>query len=204
LLLSPDSQRAFTALADGTALIWDLTPALRRGPRAEKPDQSQLAAWWTDLAAEDSGRAYAAIWRLAEVPEATVPFLRRRLRPPPDAEIKEIRRYIADLDSPRFATREKAFERLLHLGEAAEPVLRHVLEKNPSLEARRRIQLLLSRLSPRPLSGEALRTLRALEVLEYAGPEGIRLLRELAGGVVETRLTREARASLNRLARRSP
>src|SRR3954453_20894885 len=28
LLLFPDGRRAFTALADGTALIWDLTPAL--------------------------------------------------------------------------------------------------------------------------------------------------------------------------------
>jgi hypothetical protein len=48
------------------------------------------------------------------------------------------------------------------------------------------------------------RTLRALEVLEYAGPEGRRLLRELAGGVEEARLTLEARASLKRLAQRSP
>src|SRR5207253_3138441 len=99
---------------------------------------------------------------------------------------------------------EKAFERLSNLGEMAEPVLRHALEKDPSLETRRRIQLLLTRLSQRPLSGEALRTLRALEVLEHAGAEGHRLLRELAGGGDEARLTREARASLKRLARRSP
>src|SRR5262249_4371993 len=115
-----------------------------------------------------------------------------------------VRRHLADLDSTRFATREKAFERLLQLGEMAEPVLRHALEKNPSLEVRRRIQLLLTRLSQRRLSGEALRTLRAREVLERAGVEGQRLLRELAGGVDEARLTREARASLNRLARHSP
>ncbi|HKB37981.1 MAG TPA: hypothetical protein VKD72_16155, partial [Gemmataceae bacterium] len=204
LLLFPDGRRAFTALADRTALVWDLTPALRRGPRAESPDESKLTAWWADLAAADSRRASAAIWRLSEAPEATVPFLLRRLQPPADAEIKEVRRHIVDLDSPRFATREKAFERLLRLGETAEPVLRHALEKNPSLEVRRRIQLLLTRLAQRPLSGETLRTLRALDVLEHTGAEGQRLLRELAGGVEEACLTREARVSLNRLARRSP
>jgi hypothetical protein len=62
----------------------------------------------------------------------------------------------------------------------------------------------LERLNQRPPTGEAVRTLRALEVLEYAGPEGGRLLRELAGGVAEARLTREAKASLHRLARRPP
>src|SRR5262249_2795069 len=137
LLLSPDGRRAFTALADGTALVWDLASALHRRPRAEKPEEAKLTAWWADLAAEDARRAYAAIWRLSEAPDATVPFLRKRLRPPSDAEIKEARRLIADLDSTRFATREKAFERLLKLGEIAEPVLRHALEKNPSLEGRR-------------------------------------------------------------------
>ena len=203
-LLSPDGRRAFTALADGTALVWDLAPALRCGPRTEKPEEAKLTAWWADLAADDARRAYAAIWRLSEAPEATVPFLRRRLRPPTDAEIKEVRRHITDLDSTRFATRERAFERLLQLGEMVEPVLRHALEKNPSLELHRRIQLLLTRLAQRPPSSDALRTLRALEVLEHAGTEGQRLLRELAGGVEEACLTREARASLNRLARRSP
>ena len=77
-------------------------------------------------------------------------------------------------------------------------------ESNPSLETRRRIQLLLTRLSQRPLSGEVLRTLRALEVLEQAGAEGQRLLRDLAGGIEEARLTREARLSLKRLARQAP
>jgi hypothetical protein len=204
LVLFPDGRRAFTALADGTALVWDLAPALRRQPRAEEPKEAQLTAWWADLAADDARRAYAAIWRLAGAPEATVLFLRQRLRASTEAEIKEVRRHIADLDSTRFATRERAIERLFQLGETAEPVLRHALEKNPSLETRRRIQLLLARLSQRPLSGEALRMLRALEVLEQAGPEGRRLLRELAGGVEEARLTREARTSLNRLTGRSP
>src|SRR5262249_27477861 len=137
------------ALADGTALVWDLATALRRRPQPRKPEEAKVTACWADLAAEDARRARAAIWQLAETPEVTVPFLRQRLRPPTDAEIKEVHRHIADLDSTRFATREKAFERLLQLGETAEPVLRHALEKGPPLETRRRIQRLLTQWSQR-------------------------------------------------------
>jgi hypothetical protein len=45
----------------------------------------------------------------------------------------------------------------------------------------------------------------ALEVLEHAGtPEARRLLKDLARGVPEARLTREARAALTRLNRQVP
>jgi hypothetical protein len=50
------------------------------------------------------------------------------------------------------------------------------------------------------MSGEALRTVRAIEVLERtATPEACKLLRELAKGAPGARLTREAAAALKRL-----
>jgi RNA polymerase sigma factor (sigma-70 family) len=205
LLLSPNGRRVFTALADGTALVWDLTPSFHRGEAlANNPGEKELAAWWTDLASDDAKRAYAAIWRLSESPETAVAFLRRRLKPATDADLKEIRRHIADLDSDTFAVREKAFKHLAMLGDAAEPALRRTLENKPSVEVRRRIQLLLEKLGEQLPSGEALRTLRALEVLEHTGAAGRRLLHELAMGAEGARLTREAAAALTRLNRRSP
>ncbi|HTU18889.1 MAG TPA: hypothetical protein VMG10_12590 [Gemmataceae bacterium] len=52
-------------------------------------------------------------------------------------------------------------------------------------------------------SSEPLRDSRALEVLEQLGtPEARGLLRRLADGAPEARLTREARAVLQRLAAR--
>src|SRR6202011_3976257 len=102
-------------------------------------------------------RAYAAVWRLAEAPGASVPFLRRRLKLVTDAQVEEIRQHIKDLDNGAFAVRKKAFEQLQNLGPAAAPALRGALDKNVSLEVRRRVEQLLDNLTNKPMSGEPLR-----------------------------------------------
>jgi RNA polymerase sigma factor (sigma-70 family) len=203
LRLFPDGRRAFTALADGTALIWDLSPALRgAAPLVKAPGQKELSAWWADLQGADAGRAYAAVWRLAEVPEQTVPFLRQQLRPASlNAEL--VRKHIADLDSDSFAVREKAYKSLEKLGSAVVPALRQALENKPSLEVRTRLQRLLERADRLPLSSEVLRQLRALQVLErIASKEARQLLAELARGAAHAPQTQQARAALERLSLR--
>jgi hypothetical protein len=50
-----------------------------------------------------------------------------------------------------------------------------------------------------------MRLLRTIEVLEHAAtPEARQFLEKLAAGATEARLTREAKASLERLSRRAP
>jgi hypothetical protein len=200
LVLSFDGRRAFTALYDGTALVWDLQPALRQDPPlVEKPGDKELADWWADLRAEDARHAYAALWGLSEAPEAALPFLRRHLKPATDADVKEVRRLLADLESEAFATREQVFEQLARLGLTAEPALRQALENKPTLEKRRRMQLLLEKIQRQPAAGESLRLLRAILVLEKTGPEGRRLLRELAQGAEGAWLTHAAETALKRM-----
>ena len=81
--------------------------------------------------------------------------------------------------------------------------MRKALESDPSPEARRRIGKLLDALAGPVTAGEALRVLRAVEVLEYIGtPEAQAVLKELAQGAPEARLTQEAKAALDRLAKR--
>jgi hypothetical protein len=128
--------------------------------------------------------------------------LRRQLRPA-SADPGRITALIADLDSDRFGVREKATAGLEGFGELAEPLLRKALAGQPSLEARRRIGRLLEKLSGPVTVPEQRRALRALEVLEAIGsPEARQVLRGLLKGAPEARLTREARGSLERLARR--
>jgi hypothetical protein len=115
-----------------------------------------------------------------------------------------VNRLIADLGDEDFDKREKATRELRALGDAVELRLRQALDRNPSAENRRRIEDLLARLDEAAPSGEALRALRAIEVLEHIGtPEASRLLKALADGAPEARLTREAKAALQRLEKRS-
>src|SRR5262249_11604410 len=109
---------------------------------------------------------------------------------------------IADLDSDRFAVRQKATEELERLEELAAPALRQALEGKPSLEAGRRIRALLERVRTIP-PRESLRGLRAIETLECIGtPDAQQVLKSLAQGTPEARLTQEAKAALQRLAKR--
>jgi len=72
------------------------------------------------------------------------------------------------------------------------------------LEARRRAEQILQEIDERALDQKLLRKLRAVEALErMSGPEARSLLQKLAQGASEARLTRDARATLDRLARRT-
>ena len=62
---------------------------------------------------------------------------------------------------------------------------------------------LLEKLGGPVVDAEALRGLRAVEVLEHLGtPEARQFLHVLGKGAGESRVTRESRASLERLAKR--
>jgi WD40 repeat protein len=199
LSFSPDGKRLASGSRDTTVLIWDVSGL----PKSQEVDgelgRRQLEALWTDLAGDDAVRAYKAVHRLAGVPGQTVSFLKEHLRPVPMLEPKKVARLLADLDSDEFTVREKATAELDKLGGAVEPSLRAALEQKLPLEAERRVRRLLARWD-RPFSdGERLHEIRALEVLEQIGnAEARKLLTVLSLGAPGTRLTLDARASLDR------
>ena len=82
---------------------------------------------------------------------------------------------------------------------------RKALEGKPSLETRRRLEDLLVKASSAwwDVSGERLRSLRAVEALELDGAKEAReVLETFAAGAEGARLTEEAKAALERLAKR--
>jgi hypothetical protein len=112
---------------------------------------------------------------------------------------------VADLDSTIFETRQQAHAELAELADLAEPILRATQKDPPSAEVRRLVEDLLdkAKMSPYVLSGERLRTWRALEALESGGTrEACEVLATLAKGDDAARLTREARCALNRVQKR--
>jgi WD40 repeat protein len=205
LAFAPDGKRLVTSSDDGTTLVWDLDASARRGPHpllSYWPTRRTLTAKdledsWAKLAGADAFQAQQAIWSLAGAPGLSIPSFRTHL--PAATAPARVAALIADLDSDSYRTRQKANAELAALGPLAEPQMRKKLTEKPSLEVRRRIELLL-----RMLPKKNIQAVRAVEALEQMGtPEAIALLRRLADGPKDARMTQEAKGSLERLSRRA-
>jgi Anaphase-promoting complex subunit 4 WD40 domain len=201
---APEGNRLVTASTDTTALVWDIASIREKLPRSGAVlNEKQLATHWQGLIELDGVKAFESIQALAGDPANSLALLSARIKPAEGPEVNALAKLTADLSDAKFATRERARKELEHLGEAAAPALRQTVDSSPSAEARRVAKKILDGLQTVVLSGERLRELRAVEVLERVGtPEAIELLKKLAGGAAETIPTPQARAALERLAAR--
>jgi hypothetical protein len=154
---------------------------------------------------KDAEKACLAMGRLMRSPDGAGPFLKRQLLSRKYTETAKLKAWIADLDDDRFDTRETASTELAKRLRWAEPLLKETMSAKPSLEARGRIEDLLSRVASEPLPPETIRDLRALEVIEQITPATIDgLARELKSGDYDPPIAAAVEASRKRLAARIP
>jgi hypothetical protein len=202
---TPEARIVLEKLAKGAAgvgLTTEAKSALDHLTAADKERPRRLTEeqMWTDLASDDAVRAFRAMCGLSAAPRQAVDLFGKHLKPVPVVEEKEIAALLANLEADDFKTREQATQELEKIGEQALPVLKKALADKPSLEARKRIERLVEQASAQ--TSGLLRGLRAIEVLEHSGTtEGRHVLVALAGGAPQARLTREAKASLQRRTR---
>jgi WD40 repeat protein len=208
MAFSPEGKRLACAHGDTTALIWDVA-RFAPAPAKLRVKEGEVARLWADLASPDAVVALRAIRQLVRAADQAVPYLSGRLQPASDPGGK-IQPLLAQLDSDHFAQRQQAERELLGLADLAEPSLRTAARESPSPDVRRRAERLLAKLEvkkehgPRVLAGEPLRQWRAVEVLERIGtPDARHVLEHLTTGGPHAVLTREARAAVQRLTRRS-
>jgi WD40 repeat protein len=206
LAFAPDGRKLVSGGRDGTLLLWDVAGFWKEErPRAERLEAAEERQCWEDLAGTDAARAVRALSRFRAAPLQALALVREHVRPAVAPAAATLERWIKDLDSSEFAVRERATAELAKLGELAEPALKKALESRPSPEVAKRIERLLDNLKDEQVlsSGEGLRGLRAVELLErLADPNADKLLQALSEGAAGARLTREARAALER--RRDP
>jgi WD40 repeat protein len=202
LAYSGDGRLLASGATDHTAVIWNVLGDLPSNGRGNL-DQKALDELWTELASIDSANAYRAIKALLAARQQAASFLKERLHAAPAGDTKRIGQLIADLDKESYAIRERAGQALLEIGEPAEPALRTALAGKPSAEVRRRAEAILAQLDPAG-SPSRLRALRTVEALEYIGtPAAQEVMKTVSQGAPEARLTQEAKASLERLAKKT-
>jgi WD40 repeat protein len=202
LAFSPDGKFLVSGSEDTTILVWSLASLQRPRPFSSDLDANDLESRWADLADTDAARGYMSLSVLVSVPRQSVAFLTNRLKAVAPVDSGHIERLVKDLDSERFTVRDQASKELEKQGELAEPALRKLLADSATLEAQRRAQRLLDKLT---ITSDRLQALRAIEALEYMGtPAAQALLDTLSRGAREAQVTRDAEAALKRLKRQLP
>jgi RNA polymerase sigma factor (sigma-70 family) len=200
---APDGKTVASGSQDTTVLVWDVRELhARPRPAAVELPAKEVETLWADLQGDDAVKAVKAVRTLVTSPKSVVPFLGAQLKPAVPVDASKIDKWIADLDSEKFAVRKQAAEELEKLGPLARQALEDVLKGQPSLEVRKRAETLLEKLTGGNLSADDLRLTRAVWVLEETGtPEAKQVLETLAKGAPGALPTREAKEALQRLGR---
>jgi WD40 repeat protein len=201
---SPDGRTLAAGTSKGIVFTWDV---LAQGSaRAGKPDgldDKELEALWAELASPEAARAFRARCALGLADTKAVALLRKNLKAVPEPDAGRVARLVEQLGDRRFAVREAAAKELRRMGDVTEPHLRRALGGDLPLGVKKQIQEVLDGWQENKLSPEELRLQRAVWVLERAQTQAAReLLEGLAKGAAGARLTRLAKAALDRLARR--
>ncbi len=184
---------------DAVTITITVIPELRR----TELESEELESHWRKLAKDEWDVVEKSIWALVASPKQGVEFLGTRLKPIPTPDAKRLAQLISDLDDDRPKVREHATLELEKLGELARPTLIEILKGQPSAEAKERAKQLLAKLDRQAPSLEVMQILRAIEVLEHIGtPEAKEVLDKLTKGAPSARITEDAKASLQRLAKR--
>ncbi|QVL31467.1 sigma-70 family RNA polymerase sigma factor [Telmatocola sphagniphila] len=162
---SPDGKLLVAASEDAPCYIWEVIPTQ---PLKCDPEQS-----FKDLGDEDAKKAFQAIRALASNPNLALEVIRKNLKPLPAPDPKQVENWIKDLDSNRFAAREKATAELVKIADRIPKELSKA-EQIVGVEGRGRLKTILESIgTPSP---EYLKQLRAVQVFDYIGtPEAKKL-----------------------------
>jgi hypothetical protein len=197
LAFSPEGRRLASGGNSAEVLVWDVFDP----DRSSMPlTEDALKRCWQDLARSGGPAAYQAMRMLLGRPEQAVEFLSNRLTPVPAIEPAVLRRWLAQLGSDSFPVRQEASQHLQEAGDVVVPDLHRALAANPEPETARRIRAVLAAIHPVHASGDRLRLLRGIQVLERLGSLAARdVLSTLTHGAPSARPTRAARESLARM-----
>ena len=213
VFVSPDARklaagvtvpRTNSKIKDNFLFVWDISKATSMTqPEPANLSGESLEGMWKSLTEKDIPFSYKSLRLMATAPEQTIAFLKDKLHPATKRDTTRVEKMIALLDDDSFEKREQAEQDLLALGSTAATPLAEALKGTLSPEARTRAQRILEKVQTPLPTGDELRNLWAVDLLEQIGTTEAKLvIAKIATGDADAWLTREAKAALQRLDKR--
>ncbi len=177
---SADSKKLLTASSDSTMLVWDLN---RYQPLPATPlNEAGLGKLWQDLTDPDTTKAYQAVQRLAQQPQAANWLGKQIAEKSVILKPEQIKEWIEQLNAIQFSVREEASKQLIKHVVQARKEIKATIEQTTSVETKRRLEQILNTVRENTsLSDNPLQTTRAIEALEMIGTsDALKQLEQLA------------------------
>jgi WD40 repeat protein len=197
---SPVRDVVFTRDGRGVVGNADLAPVLWSLEPKDLPAVDGLPyLLWEGLKSDDGAKVYKLQWALARNPRVAVKLFEEYVKPAElTVERGQFDKWVADLDSPQFRTREAAERELLRAGSKVPiPWLRKSLADSKADEVRARLgRVLAQREKPDP---NEWRLGRAVQALELAGTDAAKALLKSWAEAGGSTLSLNAKAALERM-----
>jgi WD40 repeat protein len=202
-----DGRTVYSAGADTLVYHWDvpgLPPQKGKLPELTLVPQ-ELDDAWTTLLTEDTARGHEMMWKCIASGKQAVPHLTKQkklyLLDP-----ERVKKLFKDLDSTNYPTRTAAQNELTGYGRWMEGRYDDAMANPPSLEYKRRVEILkdkLNAINSPSLAQERLRMRRIMLMCEQVGgDDAVAALRQVAERGPEEAIREEAQLSLQRMGKR--
>lgn len=200
-----DGRSVFSAGADTVAYQWDVPGLTNNGklPALTLAVQ-ELEEAWTTLLSEETSRGHEIMWKCIASGKQAVPHLTKEKKLyllDPD----RVKKLFKDLDSNHFPTRTAAMTELTGYGRWMEGRYDAAMSNPPSLEYKRRVEMLkekLNAINSPSLAQERLRVHRIMVICEQVGgPDALAALKQLADRGPEEDIREDAQAAILRMTR---
>jgi len=202
IALFPNETRLLSGGEDGKILVWELAGAAVAKPRAALQPAAQEKEWQSAWHALGGGaeESYHAMEQFRADPDSWLKFLDARLEPLFTMK-QRLTALLLELESEKFNVRQRVSEEMEKLGELTIPFLEEKLQEQLTLETKRRIERVITRVTPTDPEAPSmfLRLWRTIEILEaLATPSARATLLRMSRETPDARIRREAEAALAR------